>query len=238
MPRPLLSDGRGLRRAATGLWLGLIALCLAAPIAFCWAQPVDQVLFRNYLASSAHHDLVEAALNGLPPEVFTRCPAFRPNEPDVTVKKPVAFAQDGSPNAGAWMESFPVRGCGNDTILHLNFVAGEGGKLNAFMSLPGTTRADLILQHDALSYAFLGPRLRVKDCERMFVTNTRFETLDSIPVPDASAKTKPLPKVSARAWREVWSVSGCGHRFDVPMRFIPDETGTQIVQKTDEMTER
>jgi hypothetical protein len=221
-------------------WLGLIAfylvtLCLSE---FCQAQPVDQALFRKYLASSAHRDLIEATLNGLPPEVFPRCPAFRPSEPDVVLRKPVAFAQDGAPNAGAWVESLPVRGCGNDTILHVNFVAGENGKLNVFASLPGTTRADLILQRDAIAYAFMGPRLRIKDCERMFVTNTRFDSFDPIPVPDASAKAKPLPKVTARAWRETWHVSGCGHRFEVPIRFIPDETGTQIVQKTEEITER
>jgi hypothetical protein len=220
------------------LWLGLVALCLAPMVAPCWAQPVDQALFRKYLASSAHNDFVKTALNGLPPEVFTRCPAFRPSEPDVVLRKPIAFAQDGTPNAGAWVESFPVRGCGNDTILHVNFAADESGKLNVFASLPGTTRADLILQHDAVAYAFIGPRLRVKDCAQMFVTNTRFEALEPLPVPDASAKTKPLPKVTARAWREVWSVSGCGRRFDVPMRFIPDETGTQIVQKTQEITDR
>jgi hypothetical protein len=219
-------------------WLGLIVFRIAPIIAPCSAQPVDQVLFRKYLASSAHSDLVEATLNALPPEVFTRCPAFRPGEPDVVLRKPVAFAEDGTPNAGAWVESFPVRGCGNDTILHVNFAAGEGGKFNVFASLPGTTRADLILQHDALAYAFLGPRLRVKDCTQMAVTNTRFEALEPVPVPDASAKTKPLPRVTARAWREVWSVFGCGRRFDVPMRFIPDETGTQMVQKTEEMTER
>jgi len=221
------------------VWLLTVAVNLwFVIVTSVFAQPADRALFRKYLASTAHHDLVEAALNGLPPEVFTRCPAFRPTEPDVVLQKPIAFAEDETPNAGAWMESFPVRGCGNDTILHVNFATGENGKLNVFTSLPGTTRADLILQRDALTYAFIGPRLRVKDCERMFVTDTRFEAFESIPVPDASAKIKPLPKVMGRPWREVWSVSSCGHRFDVPMRFTPHETGTLIVQKTEEITER
>jgi hypothetical protein len=212
---------------------------IAVGIAFAsQAHAVDQSLFRNYLASSVHHELIESVLNGLPPEIFTRCTAFRPGEPDILVRKPVSFAPDGSIEGGAWAESFPVRGCGNDTILHLNFQFSDAGKLNAFASLPGTTRADLILQRDALSYATLGPRLRVKDCDRFLVTNTRFEAFDPAAPPHPAAKWKPLEqKPKGRAWQEIWSVFGCGHKFDVPIHFIPDETGTQIVQKAEDIKE-
>jgi hypothetical protein len=225
--------------------LSLVVAGLCSGIALpALAWPVDQGMFRKYLASSAHNGLVEEALNSLPPEVFTRCPAFKPGEPDILVTKPVGFAQDGTPNAGAWTESFPVKGCGNDTILHVNFVAGDSGKMNVFASLPGSTHADLILQKDALPAARLGPGSKVKDCERIFVTNTRFDAFDPLPPPPApapkekDAKDKPVPpQVTGRPWHELWTVFACGRRFNVPMRFVPDATGTGIVQKSEEITE-
>ncbi len=210
------------------------------------AWPVDQSQFRKYLASSGHSDLVDAALKDLPPEVFTRCPAFRPGEPDIQVRKPIGFAQDGTPNAGAWDEGLPVRGCGNDTVLHVNFIAGDDGKLRVFVSLPGSTRADLTLQRDALPSATLGPRSRVKDCERIFVTNTRFDAFEPLPPPekdkdakDKDAKDKPPlpPRAKERPWREIWSVFACGRRFSVPIHFTPDATGTGFSQKSEEITE-
>lgn len=136
------------------------------------------------------------------------------------------------------MESFPVRGCGNDTILHVNFQFSDTGKISASASSPGSTRADLASQHDAMLYATLGPRLRLKACERFVVTNTRFDALDPIVTPYVAADGKPLASpLKGRGWREVWSVIGCGHKFEVPLHFIPDKTGIRIVQKAAEIKE-
>jgi len=89
---------------------------------------------------------------------------------------------------------------------------------------PGTTHADLVLQHDALHYAYLAAAAQGKDCNHFDVKNTRFEGYGlkkpSTPDPGAGSRFRP--------WWETWTIIGCGHLYDVPMNFIPDQTGTTI----------
>ncbi len=79
-----------------------------------------------------------------------------------------------------------------------------------------------------------GPGLRAKDCKQFVITNTRFEGFGlrdpATPDPGEGAQFRP--------WWETWTLTGCGHSFDVPMNFTPDATGTQIVQKAETITER
>jgi hypothetical protein len=198
------------------------------------AQMVDRALFQKYLASEFHNLLINKALAALPSEVFKKCPALQSPETNISPVQPITFGADGTPNAGAWWEHFPVTGCGNDTIINLNFSIGTDGKIKTTIALPGSTHANLILQHDAIFYANLGPGLRAKDCKQFLITNTRFEGFGlknpATPDPGVEAKFRP--------WWETWTVVGCGRTFDVPMNFSPDETGTQITQKVETITER
>lgn len=203
---------------------------------------VDRMLFQKYLASGAHKDLVKSALDALPPEVFHRCEAFKPSEPDLVEQKPISFSKDGLPTAGAWRESLPVKGCGNDTILNFNFVVADDGTIKVLADLPGATHADRILQHDAVPYATTGASVHAKGCPQFIITNTHFDAFIVKPAStDAPAqKAKPeLPRTpQSRPWRETWTVAGCGRKFDVPINFVPDATGTLITQKSEEIVER
>jgi hypothetical protein len=209
----------------------LVALCISGE---AQAQMVDRAQFQKYLASEFHNQLVNKALAVLPPEIFKKCPALESPDTSVSPVRQIAFGADGIPNAGDWWEHFPVKGCGNDTTLNLNFSIGADGKIQTTIGLPGTTHANLVLQHDAVFYANVGPRLRVKDCKQFLVTDTRFEGFGlknpATPDPGAEAKFRP--------WWETWTVTGCGHRFDVPLNFSPDATGTGISQKNETITER
>jgi hypothetical protein len=198
------------------------------------APEFDKALFQKYLASPLHNAVVERALKVFPKEVFQKCPAL--NSPDTTISpvQSITFGPDGVPTAGSWWERFPVKGCVNDTILNLNFFVGKDGKLQMMAGLPGTTHANLLLQHDAIPYATTGPGLRQTDCKQFIIINTRFEGFGlknpATPDPGEGAKLRP--------WWETWTLAGCGHTFDVPMDFMPDATGTQIVQKAETITER
>jgi hypothetical protein len=198
------------------------------------AQTVDRAAFQKYLASPFHKELVNKALSVIPPEVFRKCPALESPETSISPVQSITFGADGIPNAGAWLEHFPVKGCGNDTVLNLDFSIGSDGKIKTTIALPGTTHANLILQRDAVFYALLGPGLRVKDCKPFIIINTKFEGFGlrnpAVADPGAGAKFRP--------WWETWTVSGCKRSFDVPMNFTPDETGTRIDQKVDTITER
>ena len=190
------------------------------------AQTVDPQSLRSFLASDLHKGLMAKAEAATPPEVFHRCPSFVPSGSKVMIAKPMTFDQNGVPSAGAWWERIPVAGCGNDTIVNLYFAVGPDGKITTIVAFPGTTRADILLQRDALKFAYFGAGSRVRDCKTFVVTNTRFENfgLRNPVTPDPGADA------GYRPWWETWTVLGCGKSFDVPMNFIPDATGTTINQ--------
>jgi hypothetical protein len=176
--------------------------------------------------SQSYQELVKRVLAVLPAAVFQRCPGLVSSESTVTVLKPVFFAKSGNPNAGSWKQDFPVSGCGNDTVLHIYFTATADEKINAIVGLPGSTHADLTLQGNAVRYARMGAMHVVKDCNDFDVRNTKFESygLADRATPD------PGPEKSFRPWWETWTIVACGQIIDVPIDFVPDDTGTTIIQ--------
>ena len=222
-------------RAATMAVVALLALCATIGGPFgAQAQSVDRELFQAYLNSKFRAALIARLTSRLPEEVFRSCPSLVSANAKVTVVKSVAFAPDGIPNRGAWWERLPVAGCGNDTVLNFYFFAGADGKINTTTGLPGTTHADFGLQRDALKFAYLGAGTLAKDCRRFVVKNTRFSAYGGrdrrTPDPGAGDPYRP--------WWEIWTVAACGRTFDVPIEFLPDRTGTQIVQTTNDVIER
>jgi hypothetical protein len=190
------------------------------------AQTSDSDRLQTFTRSEFYKSLVNRALAAIPQTVFQRCPTLVSNGSRVVVTKPVSFGSDGFPNAGMWRQSFPVSGCGNDTILNLYFFAGADEKINTTIGVPGATHADLTLQRDALLHARIGASRVIKDCKVFEVKNTRFEAYGAQNPPIADpGQDKPL-----RPWWETWTMTGCDHTIDVPIDFVPDSTGTRIVQ--------
>lgn len=186
-------------------------------------------------ASDFHKNLVSRALSQLPPAVFQRCPTLASTGSRVTVVKPVSFGSDGFPNAGMWNESFPVSGCGNDTTLNIFFEATADEKVNTIVGLPGTTHTSPTLQRDAIRYATMGFSTAAKmSCKEIAVTNTKFEGY-GVKNP---AVADPGPLHPQRPWWETWTLTGCSRTFDLPMDFIPDQTGTQIIQPAGQVERR
>ena len=179
--------------------------------------------------SQSYRELINRTLGELPPTVFQRCPSLVSSGSTVTVVKPVSFAKSGYPNAGSWRQAFPVSGCGNDTVLHIYFTATADEKINAIVGLPGSTHADLTLQRNAERYArmgAMGAKNVARDCNHFDVRNTKFESygLAEPATPD------PGPGNSFRPWWETWTILACGQLIDVPIDFVPDATGTTIIQ--------
>jgi hypothetical protein len=193
------------------------------------AQTSDSDRLQTFTRSEFYKSLVNRALAAIPQTIFQRCPTLVSNGSRVVVIKPVSFGSDGFPNAGMWKQSFPVSGCGNDTILNLYFFAGADEKINTTIGVPGATHADLALQRDALLYARIGAARVIKHCKAFEVKSTRFEAygLQNPPMADPG-QDKPL-----RPWWETWTMVGCDHTIDVPIDFVPDSTGTRIIQPTD-----
>ncbi len=219
-------------KAFTRLLGALLVAATAQQTVQAQAPNTDQ--FHTFVASDFHKGLINRALAGEPQTVFQRCPTLASNQSQVKILKPIMFGMDGFPNAGAWKESFPISGCGNDTVLNFYFVAGSDEKINTIIGYPGSTHGDPQLQKDALLYAYQSAGIKANDCKHFDVKNTRFEAygLKDPPSPD------PGESAHFRPWWETWTMIGCNHTYDVTMDFIPDSTGTRIVSPTGDTIER
>jgi hypothetical protein len=211
-------------RRALLLVVGLFAILLQPMTSS--GQESSTAQLQAFTRSSFYEGLIVRTFAALPEAVFKRCPTFVSNGSTVTVIKPVTFATDGFPNAGQWVQTFPVSGCGNDTTFNIYFSATVDEKINTLIAAPGTTRADPILQNDAFRFATIGALLVAKDCKTFLVKNTKFEGFGATKL----AVHDPGPGAQLRPWWETWTMVGCGRTFDVPLDFVPNAKGTQIVQ--------
>jgi hypothetical protein len=137
------------------------------------------------------------------------------------IQAPV-FDVAGNPTRGAWMMVGEFDGCGQTRVLNLRYGFGSEGKLIRIPMLPGTTRADPLLQRDALFHARMAMAgLAPKDCKEIAVIDTKFLRYgDELP--------NARPGFETHVWYEEWQVKECGVVGTVPISFIPDATGTTI----------
>ena len=187
------------------------------------AETGDQAQFRSFIATSGYQNLIGQAFASMPPDVFAKCPAMISNGSKITWLAPVHFGSGGTPDGGVWKQMFPITGCGNDTTYNLYFSAAPGRPLRTLVGVPGFTHADPLLQKDTLTYAYLGAALALKACKTFDVKDTAFLGYDSDAAPDPAAPRETRP------WHESWTMVGCGRLVTVPIRFLPDATGTTIV---------
>jgi len=185
----------------------------------------ETAAFKKFIFSDAHKGLINRAISSLPQAIFRTCPTLVSNGSQITVIKPVTIAASGFPNKGAWRESFPVSGCGNDTILNFYFTADSNEKINTLIAFPGTTRADLVLQDDAYKYASVGLVIAGKPCKKFYVKDTKFGGFDSV----NPTATDLGPGERYRRWHETWTFAGCDRTFIVPISFLPSTKGTTVI---------
>jgi hypothetical protein len=122
---------------------------------------------------------------------------------------------------GAFKLEFREDGCGASRILNAYGVVQSPGKLALAPLLPGTTRASPQMQRDAINVAGAAAGPAEKDCKINYVADTQLVKQEAAPV--AGANTAP--------WQELWTVVSCTRTAQVPMRFIPQRNGTQIVSE-------
>jgi len=194
---------------------------------FAGAEDADFGKLQAFTQGNFYRQLINQTFAKLPQVVFKRCPAFVSNGSQITILTPVSYAASGFPIAGSWKHRFPVSGCGNDTIWTLYATAEADEKVNIVIAAPGTTAADLTLQRDAYRYATLQAGLIANDCKSSFlVMNTKFEGF-GLASPKMNDPGEGQPH---RPWRETWTMIGCSRQIDVPLNFIPDDKGTQIMR--------
>ena len=200
----------------------LAAMSAGLPLIFAdCAHADDSAAYTNFLNDpSLRQNIINAAARST---VMLQNPCAEAEYRVGTsplVFKPMAFDSSGGPVAG--LLKYPVKedGCGVTRSLNVFVVVQGPRQVGAIPFLPGSTRADPTLQKDAVQYAagwavaLVGKN---EECKVKYFADTEFVEQET-PAPDAKAP----------AWRERWTMIQCNKKLTIPLRFIPDATGTQI----------
>lgn len=150
--------------------------------------------------------------------VVPNCGNPRLQSANVVVHVLPKFDIAGKPISGRWQVVTRLEGCGQSKLLNMVYGFGPNGQLVRTAVLPGTTRADPLLQRDALMYAGMGmAKLVPSGCKDFKYVDTAFDAAGA-----------------GRAWTEKWTVRACGVDGIVRLYFAPNATGTSISVKPDE----
>jgi hypothetical protein len=125
----------------------------------------------------------------------------------------------GVTTKGAFKLEFHEEGCGASRILNAFGVVQSPGKLALAPLLPGTTHATPQVQKGAMDLASAAAGPAEKDCKIGYVADTQFVRQEVVAPGSATAAP----------WQELWTLVSCTRRAQVPMRFIPQAHGTQVV---------
>ena len=146
---------------------------------------------------------------------------------DVAVYQGLELDAQARPTAGAWRERVMAIGCGTSRTLNvLTFVKSPGSLVSGTL-LPGTTRADPLLQRDAYRYAALAAAAPAS-CSQTYIANTAFAGIEG------AANASLPPERRYPPWKEEWIVAACDKRSIVTLHFAPDATGTNITANLNE----
>lgn len=132
--------------------------------------------------------------------------------------KPMAFDDSGRPIQGAWKQSVAEKGCGKDRLLNVFFWLDNSNSVKAMPLFPGTTRANAILQKDAMPHAAMAAQWPEKNCKNGYMEDTEF----------LKETGEPLEGAAGKPWDEIWTLTSCTKKARVTMHFTPDKTGTNI----------
>src|SRR6202162_3368769 len=124
---------------------------------------------------------------------------------DVAVYQGLELDAQARPTAGAWRERVMAIGCGTSRTLNvLTFVKSPGSLVSGTL-LPGTTRADPLLQRDAYRYAALAAAAPAS-CSQTYIANTAFAGIEG------AANASLPPEWRSPPWKEEWTVAACDKR--------------------------
>jgi hypothetical protein len=197
----------------------LIAITLASSCVFA----DDSAIFAKLLTDPAQQQRVIAAAGRSTVVLQNPCPNTQSSIANRYIPyKPVSFDSTGTIVAGAWKQMVQAEGCGRTRLLNVLVFVENPNQISMMPLLPGNTHADVVLQKDAVKYAVAAvataPGGREANCQVGYVANTEY----------LEQEKETLPGGKEPSWRELWTLASCTQKMLVPMRFIPDATGTTI----------
>lgn len=101
-----------------------------------------------------------------------------------------------------------------------NTVFAQG--FNTSLPLPGASVANTKLQYDTLQPVYMAVGTKALNCSNMKVIDTK------VTKQPYNLKYRGQQVVGG-LWDELWSVNACSKIYDVPIKFILDDTGASYV---------
>lgn len=195
--------------------LPLLLVFLAGP----GVRAEDQTPEQSFLADSHLKQNVLATAAKSTVMVRHACATATYKAADPVALRPMKFNQFGGPEAGELR--FPVHeeGCGASHELNVYLWVEHENSIAITPMLPGSSHADDPLQKTAYAYALKAAGGPEPNCPTAFVENTEFVSEEA---------GKPVKGSQSLPWKEIWTLSSCGWRAEVPMLFTPDPHGTKI----------
>ena len=200
--------------------LGLAAAMLSSA-ALAQTPHVPQAV----VAYTATPDHIAAAMNAVRPYygLLPSCTPGTAKRVGLDIVQPVTTDDSGALTGGAWIEHVKVDGCTTSGVFNVYTQIRPGETPLVGGLLPGTTRAALRLQRDALpTVRQIAATKLPSGCGDIHAVDTKFKDFGQVVNSDVPAGRDP------RSWREDWSFIGCGQPTSVVVHFIPDHTGTSF----------
>lgn len=188
---------------------GLVATAAIAPSHDSAAARAALEQMRHY---APYREAVQHAYQDYEKSLSGHCPAVAvdPTTAHARVAAPLQLDAQGGIDSGIWTEQMRGVACG-ETRRFTALVIFRGGNPSVYPVFPGDSFASPRLQRDAT----------VSVASALTVSGAKC-------VPEVLDTRLPqgVPTGSRVPWNETWIVRSCDETYRVPVRFIPDATGT------------
>lgn len=198
-----------------------LPMCLTFLLAgAAFSAQADDAKFKQDFLANEH--LKQNVLNTAARSTIMQhhaCAAATYKAADPVELEALKFNDLGGPQSGNLR--FPVHeeGCNASHELNVYLWVEHENSIAITPMLPGSSHADDSLQKSAYGYALQAAGGPEANCPTAYVENTEFVS---------EVAGKPNKAVHGVPWKEVWTLSSCGWRAEVPVTFTPDPHGTKI----------
>ena len=190
------------------------AFC-AVLLAACVANAQNQTAFSQFIQSPSTKQAVSEIMLNQASHMPNWCGSMKFVPQDIIVVSQPLFDELGIIQRGVWKDIWTSQGCASDRTFNVLTIV-QNGNVNRVPLLPGSSHADLQLQRDAMSYAIAATGTHGSQCSNSTVIDTIYVGPENAALPAPNAN---------QAWREDWSVTGCGTTSIVAVHFAPDAVG-------------
>jgi hypothetical protein len=198
------------------------------------SEPHVPPQLRHFLAQPDHRNAVSDLMAEQWRHTFgVPCAAVTIEADTVSLSAPMQFDADDKPIQGMWREALDVKGCGVKQRFNVLMGVLKDGAIKSIALAPGTTKADLRLQRESLSYVKVAASDIIRqNCSNGHILDTRFVEFDATPSIDTQANAERSSK--PRSWSEDWTYVGCGAAALVKIHYTDEIGRTQIMTKVSE----